>query len=98
MVGALLFPAWDEVMLPVSKRNGEWEPDERRWIEDQLGEGTVALDVGANVGYHAVTMARRVGPTGRVVALEPDPFNFQLLPANLRLNGVSNVCALHRRR
>ena len=33
----------------------------------------VALDIGANVGYHVITMARAVGQTGRIVALEPDP-------------------------
>ena len=58
-------------------------------------EGAVALDIGANVGYHAVTMSKVVGPGGRVIALEPDPLNFELLLTNLRLNGISNVCALN---
>jgi len=94
-VGPLLFPAWDRVMLPALQQDGKWEPDERKWIEDHVVEGTLALDVGANGGYHAVTIARKVGPTGRVLALEPDPFNFQLLLANLRINAVANVCALN---
>lgn len=33
--------------------------------------GMCVVDVGANVGYYTLLAARRVGPTGRVVAVEP---------------------------
>jgi len=39
-----------------------------RW----LGGGRVAIDVGANVGWHTLLMAALVGPSGRVYALEPN--------------------------
>jgi FkbM family methyltransferase len=93
-VGPLLFPAWDNVMLPAIDLNGHWEPTESDWLRARLREGMVALDVGANVGYHAITMARAVGLSGRVVAFEPDPFNYELLRCNLMINDIRNVCTI----
>jgi FkbM family methyltransferase len=53
--------------------------------------GTTAFDVGANVGIYAVAVGRAVGPSGRVVAVEPDPGNVRRLRANLGLNSIDNV-------
>jgi FkbM family methyltransferase len=93
-VGPVLFPAWDKIMLPAIESNGNWEPTESEWLRTQLREGMVALDIGANVGYHVITMARAVGETGRIVAFEPDPFNFELLRCNLLINDIRNVCTI----
>lgn len=49
--------------------------------------GDVVLDVGANVGTYALWAAARVGPEGRVVAVEPHPGNFALLKKNAEENG-----------
>jgi FkbM family methyltransferase len=38
-----------------------------------LGPGRVAVDIGANLGEWAVPLARRVGPSGRLLAIEPAP-------------------------
>jgi FkbM family methyltransferase len=38
-------------------------------------EGGVVIDVGANVGFFAVRFARWVGPSGRVIAMEPEEGN-----------------------
>lgn len=61
---------------------GEFEPDELAFLRSRLRPGMTVVDVGANVGLHAVTAARLVGPTGRVVAFEPDPHNLSLLRRN----------------
>ena len=37
------------------------------------------VDVGANLGYYSLLASRLVGPTGRVVALEPNSENCRLL-------------------
>ena len=51
----------------------------------------VAFDVGANVGYYTLLLARGVGPKGRVIAFEPNPFNLTYLKEHLRLNKIGNV-------
>ena len=53
--------------------------------------GTWAFDVGANVGLFAVVMSRAVGPTGRVVAVEPVLETVGHLQENLERNHCINV-------
>jgi FkbM family methyltransferase len=45
------------------------------------------VDVGANIGVHALTMAKIVGPSGRIVCFEPLPHLASALERTLRLNG-----------
>lgn len=56
---------------------GDYEPAASRVIEQVVRPGWNCLDLGANVGLIAVRLAERVGPTGRVVAVEP---NAELMP------------------
>lgn len=42
-------------------------------LEDHLQPGDAVLDVGANIGEYAQRYAKAVGPTGSVLAIEPDP-------------------------
>jgi FkbM family methyltransferase len=44
-----------------------------------VGPGDVCVDVGAAGGAHLLLMARRVGPTGRVVGIEPRPGSHRVL-------------------
>lgn len=56
-----------------------------------LTPGMTFLDVGANIGLHCVVAAHRVGPTGRVLACEPQQQTAGQLRENLALNGLTNV-------
>lgn len=60
-------------------------------LQSLIVPGMVIADIGANVGFYTVEMARCVGPTGRVLAFEPDPFSFDLLKGRLRHAPASNV-------
>lgn len=75
-------------------RRGEREPEQRFILERELKPGMTVFDLGANIGYYTVMMARRVGATGRVFAVEPVPANFSLLSRNVELNGVAGWCGL----
>ena len=48
-------------------------------VTELVRPGDVVWDVGANVGLFSFSAAFAAGPTGRVVALEPDPFLANLL-------------------
>jgi FkbM family methyltransferase len=90
-VGRLFIAADDAIILPHLRAHGCWEPVEGAIVERHLAEGVTAVVIGAHVGYHVLRMSRVVGPSGRVMAVEPEPQNFAMLCANLAMAGVSNV-------
>ncbi len=71
--------------------SGSFEPRAERTIGKHLGPGMTAIDVGANIGYHTLRMARTVGPGGRIIAIEPAPRAVGRLRRNLSLNRFENV-------
>jgi FkbM family methyltransferase len=70
---------------------GAYEGHVLRLLERLLPVGGYFIDVGANIGLHALVAARRVGPAGRVDAIEPEPFSRSRLEGHLRLNRLENV-------
>lgn len=70
---------------------GSWQKETARLFEDVIQKGMVVLDVGANIGYFTLIAARLVGGEGKVFAFEPEPYNFDLLVKNIKLNGYKNV-------
>ena len=47
--------------------------------------GETVADIGANVGYTASLMAKKIGPSGTLYAFEPHPQNFEYLRKNIVL-------------
>jgi len=64
----------------------EHEPTATALLKTFLREGMTILDIGANIGYYALLEARSVGPSGRVVAVEPEPRNAALLRRNVQFS------------
>lgn len=60
-------------------------------IVDVLTPGDHFVDAGANCGIFSCRAASIVGPTGRVLAIEPNPPMIERLRVNVRLNGFTNV-------
>jgi FkbM family methyltransferase len=56
-----------------------------------LRPGGVFIDIGASIGYFSLLAASRVGPTGRVLSFEPNPYSQKLLLLSRRLNGFENI-------
>lgn len=65
---------------------GAYEPEVIRGYVPLLREGAVVLDIGANVGAHTLPLARCVGSTGCVYAVEPTDYAIGKLRGNLQLN------------
>lgn len=57
----------------------------------RLQPGQTACDVGAGNGYHTIRMARAVGPTGRVLAVDIQSQMLELLRARVEEEGLRNV-------
>jgi FkbM family methyltransferase len=94
-VGTLVFPVFDRFILPTIREQGRWEPDETDHLNSHLVPGMRVIDIGANVGYTALVLSRAVGLQGQVIALEPEPLNFELLCGNLNRNKATNVVPIH---
>ena len=71
---------------------GTHEPLLTKWFSNYLAVAQRGLfvDVGANLGWHALHAARH-NATETVVAFEPNPFNAQLLERNRSLNDITNL-------
>lgn len=61
------------------------------FLKNQLKEGDVFIDIGANIGAFALIASKCVGPSGRVVAFEPVPYVFEYLSANVLRNQLTNI-------
>ena len=60
-------------------------------IKEVLEPGMTVLDIGANIGYYAFLEARLVGPSGTVLAVEPDPRNIAMLRRGIEANGYEDI-------
>jgi FkbM family methyltransferase len=68
-----------------------FEPATVRVLRAAIEPGDVVFDVGSNIGFFATVFSRWVGGKGRVVAVEPESENLELLRHNLDANGCGNV-------
>lgn len=71
------------------------EPGTMNVVDRLLAPGMTFVDVGANIGLFTIAAARRVGPTGKVISLEPDRTTAAALATTIRVNGVEPIVTLH---
>jgi FkbM family methyltransferase len=72
---------------------GAFEPVESAMVAGWLRPGMTFLDVGANFGYFTMLAASRVGPEGRVLAVEPSPYAHERLARSLEANRIRQARA-----
>jgi FkbM family methyltransferase len=70
---------------------GGYAPGRVSEIRGIVKEGDTVIDIGANIGYFTILLARLVGPEGKVYAFEPDPRNCHLLQRTVERNGWTHV-------
>lgn len=81
----------DKRIAPIETLNfGHYEGRELELVLKMVRPGATVFDIGANVGWYSLNIARNVAGV-RVVAFEPLPNTFKLLCTNIRLNDVANV-------
>lgn len=57
-----------------------------------LKEGDLAIDIGANIGYMTVPMSIAAGNKGIILAFDPNPYVFEILLENSKLNpNLTNI-------
>jgi FkbM family methyltransferase len=56
-----------------------------------LKKGEYVLDLGSNIGAFSILASKLVGENGRVISVEPNKNDYDLLVNNIKLNGCSNV-------
>jgi FkbM family methyltransferase len=78
----------DAGIVPHLCFSGCWESWITLAVARLIRPGWRCVDVGANHGYYTLLMADGAGPTGTVVAVEPNTKPAQLLPLTLSVNGM----------
>jgi len=79
-------------------KRGSYEAELTEFITHnvELNDDSVCIDVGANIGWYTLTLARTAKKRVSILAFEPDPLNFKLLSENISLNGCSAVRAIQK--
>jgi FkbM family methyltransferase len=85
----------DHGLTPHIAIHGSWELDVEAVLGRLLRRGDRVAEVGANMGYHTLTMAEAVGPTGHVHSFEANPAVLPLLRATIAVNGLGERVTLH---
>lgn len=75
----------------VLKEQLDWFEDEMRFVRRLVSPGMNVVDVGANYGAYALTMAKRALPNGKVWAFEPGKRTAEHLRRGVAANGLSNL-------
>jgi FkbM family methyltransferase len=70
---------------------GTDEPHLQRIIREHVATGDTVYDIGANIGYVSLSLAKSVGPAGRVIAFEPVPKNVDDFRESIKINQLTNV-------
>ncbi|VIO66817.1 FkbM family methyltransferase [Bradyrhizobium ivorense] len=71
--------------------NPDYNLEELQFLRRHVAAGGTFVDLGANVGTYALALARDVGPTGKVIAIEPHPVTHARLAFNTAASGYAQV-------
>ena len=74
----------------VALRGAYAEFETVEWLRRVIKPGDCVFDIGANVGQMTLEAAYLVGPTGKVIAVEPAPGNLRVLRRHVNANGFDD--------
>jgi predicted methyltransferase len=84
-------PPLEELALLEAPGRDEWQQPDR--IMDRLGiaDGSRVADIGAGSGWFTARLSRRVGPNGRVYAVDIEPVWIEYLTRRIAREQLTNV-------
>jgi FkbM family methyltransferase len=86
----------DVAITPHLCLDGFWESWITFVVLRVVQAGWCCIDVGANFGYYTLLLADLVGPSGRVLAIEPNPAVARLLERSVLVNGFQDCTQILR--
>ena len=69
---------------------GNFEPNEKLFIENNLSINSNVLNIGANIGYYTI-LASKISNSGIIFSFEPSKLNYDRLIKNISLNNLKNI-------
>ena len=73
----------------VLQEQGDWFEDEIKFLRELVQPGDTVVDIGANYGVYALSLARKVGASGQVWAFEPASETANLLQESASANNTT---------
>jgi len=89
---SLRFQTEDAVGRTIYK-TGTYEENLSSYLlaQSDIPDDGIFLDVGANIGWYSLLMAKYLTPSSRIFSFEPDTTNVSLLRENMKLNQCTNI-------
>lgn len=75
--------------------SGSYEKGFIDFLDKNLKQSDVFIDVGANIGFVTLFASKKVGKKGKVISFEPHPFIFNDLLENIKVNNYSNIVSIN---
>ncbi|MCC7328061.1 MAG: tetratricopeptide repeat protein [Burkholderiales bacterium] len=75
---------------------GEHRQAQLEFLATLVCAGATVMEIMAGVGTHAIALARKIGPSGLLLAIEPRKVVHRILRQNLAANGARNATVLYR--
>lgn len=79
----------DHIQKIIKSSGNFYEIDMLQDIAKRTPKGSSIIDVGANIGNHSIYFGMFCD-VGKVISFEPQPFVFDILSKNIKLNGLEN--------
>lgn len=90
-VKLLIDPAKDKGVELALYQTGTYEKGTIQLLGDFLKQGSIFMDIGANIGLMSTIASKLVGENGRVYAVEANPKTIEVLHHNCAINQCENI-------
>lgn len=88
-------PYYDSFIGRFMLQRGTYDDDELSFLLSLISPGDTVVEVGANIGPYSVHIGRYLSPSGLLYSFEPFRLIYQILTANIAMNGISNVVTVN---